>query len=130
MPLSLTNLQKTEFNEAVWKIAQQIPKGNVFTYGQIAELIPLPKGMPLDSFLAFRARWVGVAMATCPEDVPWQRVINAQGMVSVREGAEEQRRLLEDEGVVFNERQKIDLKQYGWQGPSQAWLRENDLLAD
>ncbi|NTU74834.1 MAG: methyltransferase [Anaerolineaceae bacterium] len=130
MPLSLTNAQKAEFNEAVWKIARQIPEGTVFTYGQIAELIPLPKGMPLDSFLAFRARWVGTAMAACPEDVPWQRVINAQGMISVREGSQEQRRLLEEDGVVFNERQRVDLKVYGWQGPTQEWLQENGLQAN
>ena len=54
-------------------------------------------------------------MAACPEDVPWQRVINSKGEISPRPGAEEQRRLLEEEGIQFNERGKIDLKIFGWQ---------------
>ncbi len=53
------------------------------------------------------------------ESVPWQRVINAQGRVSARsepgwEGF--QRHLLEEEGVVFNERGAVDLKRYRWEG--------------
>jgi methylated-DNA-protein-cysteine methyltransferase-like protein len=54
-------------------------------------------------------------MANCPEDVPWQRVINSQGEISPRPGAERQRELLEQEGVVFNERGRVDLKRFGWQ---------------
>ncbi|MDO9349360.1 MAG: MGMT family protein [Anaerolineales bacterium] len=72
----------------VWDIVRQIPAGKVATYGQIAALIPPPGGMPLPDYLAFEARWVGGAMAACPPDVPWQRVINAQGKISLRPGAE------------------------------------------
>ena len=97
------------FTALVWDIVRQIPAGKVATYGQIGALIPPPQGMPLKDYDAFRARWVGGAMAACPPDVPWQRVINAQGKISLRPGAEEQRQLLEAEGVEFDERERVDL---------------------
>jgi methylated-DNA-protein-cysteine methyltransferase-like protein len=71
--------------------------------------------MPLKDYDAFRPRWVGSAMAKCPEDVPWQRVINSKGEISPRPGAEEQRHLLEEEGVEFDEHSWVNLKTYGWQ---------------
>jgi methylated-DNA-protein-cysteine methyltransferase related protein len=87
----------------------------VASYGQIARMIPPPGNMPQRSYDAFGPRWVGGAMAACPEDVPWQRVLNSKGEISLRPGGEEQRRLLEEEGVVFNERGRVDLKRFGWQ---------------
>jgi len=116
------------FNALVWDIACQIPAGKVATYGQIGALIPPPQGMPLKDYDAFRARWVGGAMAACPPDVPWQRVINAQGKISLRPGAEEQRTLLEAEGVEFDNRERVDLKKYGWEGPDEAWRKTHGLL--
>jgi hypothetical protein len=61
--------------------------------------------------------------------VPWQRVINSQGKISLRKGGgyEDQRRLLEEEGVELDERERIDLKKYRWEGPSAAWLKANGL---
>ncbi|OGO66664.1 MAG: hypothetical protein A2030_08760 [Chloroflexi bacterium RBG_19FT_COMBO_50_10] len=58
-------------------------------------------------------------MAACPQDVPWQRVINSQGKVSLRPGGggSNQRELLEAEGVIFDERDRVDLKIYAWDGP-------------
>lgn len=105
------------FDQQVWQIVKQIPAGKVASYGQIASMIPPPGGMDVKSYLAFSPRWVGGAMASCPASVPWQRVVNAQGKISLRPGAEMQRELLEAEGVVFDERGKIDLKVYGWEGP-------------
>ena len=58
-------------------------------------------------------------MANCPDDVPWQRVINSQGKISERAGAERQRQLLEEEGIVFV-KDKVDMKKYGWKGPSEV----------
>ena len=55
-------------------------------------------------------------MANCPDDVPWQRVINAKGEISQRPGAQRQKELLLEEGVVFNEKGRIDLKKFGWSG--------------
>ncbi len=120
-------LPDTAFKSMVWKIARQIPAGQVATYGQIAGLIPIPEGVSPEQYQAARARWAGQAMAECPPDVPWQRVINAQGMISPRRGAEEQRRLLEAEGVVFDGRARIDLARFGWPGPSAGWLKSNGL---
>lgn len=99
----------------VWEIVRQIPTGKVATYGQIAFLLPPPLGVDFETYRTFAPRWVGGAMAACPDDVPWQRVINAKGEISQRPGAEKQRQLLEQEGVVFNEKGRVDLKKFGWE---------------
>ena len=103
------------YYEQVWNLVRKIPRGNVASYGQIAMMIPPPIGVDLDNYKAFSPRWVGGAMAACPDDVPWQRVINSQGKISERPGAERQRALLEEEGVIFV-KDKVDMKQYGWKG--------------
>lgn len=116
-----------DFYEQVWIIARQVPYGKVATYGQIAQMIPAPTDMDAQEYKAYAPRWVGDAMAACPNDVPWQRVINAQGKISERPGAQRQRRLLEEEGVLFVN-DKVNLKLYQWQGadrdgaPSQVAL--------
>jgi methylated-DNA-protein-cysteine methyltransferase related protein len=106
------------FNHQVWDIVRQVPPGKVATYGQIARMLPPPEGMDPKAYGAFGPRWVGGAMAACPEDVPWQRVINSKGEISPRPGAQEQRRLLEEEGIYFSERGTIDLNIFGWQNTS------------
>jgi methylated-DNA-protein-cysteine methyltransferase-like protein len=112
--------KREAFNQKVWELVRQIPPGKVSTYGKIAALIPPPPGMDPKSYLAFGARWVGGAMAACPHDVPWQRVINSQGKVSLRPGSggSNQREMLESEGVIFDDRHRVDLKIYAWEGPS------------
>jgi methylated-DNA-protein-cysteine methyltransferase-like protein len=117
------------FKALVWEIARQITPGKVCTYGQIAAMIPPPEGMNPHNYEAFAARWVGGAMAGCPSDVPWQRVINSQGKLSLRKGGgfEHQRKLLEEEGIQFDERERIDLKKYRWEGPSVEWLKAHGL---
>jgi methylated-DNA-protein-cysteine methyltransferase-like protein len=121
---------QTAYNALVWEIVRQIPPGSVTTYGQIAAMIPPPGGMELRAYLAFGARWVGGAMAACPEGVPWQRVINSQGKISLGrgEGKLVQRSLLEQEGVQFDERERVNLAHYGWSGPTQEWLEAHNLL--
>src|SRR5512140_386840 len=109
----------TEFNESVWELVRQVPRGKVATYGQIALMLPAPAGVAFDSYRSLGPRWVGSAMAGCPDDVPWQRVINSQGRISERPGAEKQRQLLEEEGVEFV-KDRIDLKKYGWKGLDEA----------
>jgi len=106
----------SEFQSLVWDLVRQIPRGRVATYGQIALMLPIPPGVDVDAYRAFGPRWVGGAMAACPDDVPWQRVINSKGEISPRPGAQRQRELLEEEGVVFNEKDRIDLKKFGWKG--------------
>lgn len=102
----------------MWEIVRQIPPGKVTTYGQIAMWIAVPEGVPFERYRAFGPRWVGAAMAACPDEIPWQRVINAQGRISRRGFDREtsQRELLEAEGVLFDDRQRVDLKRFGWQG--------------
>jgi methylated-DNA-protein-cysteine methyltransferase-like protein len=108
---------QNEFRNHVWEIVRQIPPGKVATYGQIAALVPALHGLSPQSHRAFGPRWVGGAMAACPENVPWHRVINAQGKISVRGGSENvQRQLLEAEGVMFDSRDRINLCIFGWTG--------------
>jgi methylated-DNA-protein-cysteine methyltransferase-like protein len=97
--------------ERVYEVARAIPRGTVATYGQIAAIVG-----------RCTPRQVGYAMAAVPfgSDVPWQRVINARGMVSERsagDGSEVQRALLEAEGVRFDEQGRVDLAVFGWKGP-------------
>jgi methylated-DNA-protein-cysteine methyltransferase-like protein len=103
----------------VYAVVRQIPPGRVATYGQIAAIVG-----------NCTARMVGYALASLPNesDVPWQRVINAQGKISPRGdnlGAAVQQDLLEEEGVVFSPERKVRLKTYRWAGPSLEWLLEN-----
>ena len=104
------------YYEQVWNLVRQVPPGWVVTYGQIAQMLPPPVGVALEEYKAFGPRWVGEAMAACPDDVPWQRVINSQGKISERPGAKRQRQLLEEEGIVFV-KDKVNLKMYQWRDP-------------
>ena len=115
MPRFTSPPDPKQYNERVWQLVRQVPRGRVATYGQIALMLPPPAGVDFDSYRAFAQRWVGSAMAACPDDVPWQRVINSQGKISERPGAQKQRQLLEEEGVVFV-KDRVDLKKYGWKG--------------
>jgi methylated-DNA-protein-cysteine methyltransferase-like protein len=103
----------------VYAVVRQIPPGRVATYGQIAAIVG-----------NCTARMVGYALASLPSDsdVPWQRVINAQGKISPRGdnlGAAVQQDLLEEEGVLFSPDRKVRLTAYRWAGPSLAWLLEH-----
>lgn len=119
MPAGFTSPPDPQtFRLQVWEVVKKIPFGKVATYGQIASMVPLPAGLSPDDYRVFGARWVGGAMAACPADVPWYRVINAQGKISLKtdSGQVEQRALLEEEGVVFDSRQRVDFKIFGWEG--------------
>ncbi|HCK67533.1 MAG TPA: cysteine methyltransferase [Anaerolineae bacterium] len=116
MPSFSSPPNQQTYYEEVWMIVRKIPRGKVATYGQIAKMIPPPNGVDIEAYKAFAPRWVGGAMANCPDDVPWQRVINSKGEISERAGAEKQRQLLEGEGVKFDAKDKVDLKKFGWNG--------------
>ncbi|MBI5349026.1 MAG: MGMT family protein [Chloroflexi bacterium] len=106
-----------EFNSKVWEIVRKIPRGKVTSYGRIAAMIATPNGMTLKEYEGVGARWVGSAMAQCPDDVPWQRVINSQGKISIRKNSDGhllQKKLLDDEGIEFDLKDRIDLSRYGW----------------
>lgn len=91
-------------------VVRRIPRGRVATYGQVAALAGLPN----------QARLVGYALAALPAAtaVPWHRVLNARGAISLRRGADgatvEQRLRLEREGVRFDARGRLSLADYGW----------------
>jgi methylated-DNA-protein-cysteine methyltransferase related protein len=93
--------------QRVYEVVAQVPRGRVVTYGQIAMHLGMPHG----------ARVVGWAMRTCPAEVPWHRVVNAQGRLIKGEHPEYcdlQRSLLEDEGVQIGISGCVDLAIYGW----------------
>lgn len=105
-----------EFCQQVWEMVKKIPYGHVATYGQIAAMIAPPRGMSTARYFVWGARMVGRAMAKAPQDVPWHRVINAQGKISPRDDNEvqEQGDLLSAEGIRFDEKGRIDLSVYSW----------------
>ncbi len=105
--------------ERVYAVVQQIPNGKVATYGQVASIVG-----------NCTARMAGYAMAATPADydVPWHRVINAQGKISPRARSENtalQQQLLEEEGVRFSASNRVDFKQVRWEGPSIEWMIDN-----
>ena len=96
-----------------------IPEGKVCTYGKIAEYAGDPRG----------ARQVVRILHSCGEKerLPWHRVVNREGRIALKpmEGYEEQRELLENEGVEFDERGRIDLNRFLWE-PDMGWFEERE----
>ncbi len=106
------------YYEQVWAIARMIPRGKVATYGQIAKMLRPPAGVDVETYAEFGALWVSNAVAASPNEIPWQRVVNSKGQITERDGLEAKRHklMLEDEGVLFNPRGRIDMHKYGWNG--------------
>ena len=100
------------FYAQVWDIVRQIPFSRVASYGQIAKILPPPDGVDAETFLEFGALWVSNAVSASPNDVPWHRVVNSKGEITERDGLEAKRHklLLEEEGVQFGVRGRIDMK--------------------
>jgi len=101
------------FFERVWLVVKQIPRGKVASYGQIAAILGHPQA----------ARTVGWALnalsGTQAAEVPWQRVINSAGRISISRAdlsADIQRARLEEEGVEFDGRGYVDWPRFGWAG--------------
>jgi methylated-DNA-protein-cysteine methyltransferase-like protein len=104
-------------HQKIWSVVSSIPKGSVSTYGDIAGFAGYPRC----------ARMVGGALRAAPAslNLPWHRVINAQGKISFPVGGEKagkQKELLEAEGIVFLS-SKVNLKNYAWAGnlDSELW---------
>lgn len=115
------------FYEQVYAIVRQIPCGKVSSYGRLAAMLGRPRA----------ARAVGYALNGLKDkrddptyaDVPWQRVVNSQGRISIinrEHGGNEQAARLRDEGVVVNDKLQIDLDIYLWEGLH--WIEIDDLL--
>ncbi|MEN8209821.1 MAG: MGMT family protein [Candidatus Fermentibacteria bacterium] len=97
--------------ERIYAVVKMVPPGKVATYGQIARIAG-----------RCSARNVGYAMSSVSSksDVPWHRIINSRGKISVRSHGEEctvQSRILESEGIVFTITRTVDLEIFGWEGP-------------
>ncbi|MCP4422600.1 MAG: cysteine methyltransferase [Chloroflexi bacterium] len=107
-----------KFFEQVYKVIRCIPPGKVSSYGRIAAMLGHPRA----------ARAVGYALSALrqPEkegytsaNVPWQRVVNSQGRISIRhreQTANTQAQILRDEGVAVDENGRIDLSVHLWDG--------------
>lgn len=97
--------------ETIYRVVRRVPRGRVATYGQIAAVAGFATG----------ARLVGYALHALPDStgVPWHRVVNAQGALSLGRanpsGGIEQRIRLEQEGVGFDARGRVVLAKFGWQ---------------
>lgn len=99
------------FFERAYELTRQIPEGRVASYGQLARLMGEPR----------KARFVGFAMHASPGvagGVPCHRVVFADGRLApgfAFGGPDEQRRMLEREGVGFLGDGRVDMERYGWE---------------
>ncbi len=103
----------------IYHCIREIPSGAVATYGQIASMV------------GCGPRQVGYALAALRNkvtDIPWHRVLNRAGRISVRssDGFSLQQELLEAEGVLFNLDNRVNLGVFGWQPEG----GENQLARD
>lgn len=103
---------KESMYRRIYSVVNMVPPGKVATYGQIARIAG-----------RCSARNVGYAMSSVSSesDVPWHRIINSMGKISVRSHGEEctaQSKMLESEGVIFNITGTVDLTVFGWEGPA------------
>jgi methylated-DNA-protein-cysteine methyltransferase-like protein len=109
--------QVPNFYQQVYAVVRRIPRGKVTSYGRIAQMLGRPRA----------ARAVGYALNSLkgkerdPDyaDIPWQRVVNSQGRISIvnREyGAQRQAEILREEGVVVSKELRINLDIYLWEG--------------
>jgi methylated-DNA-protein-cysteine methyltransferase-like protein len=108
--------------EQIYDVVRRVPAGKVATYGQVAKIVG-----------RCTARMEGYAMAALPygSGVPWQRVINHKGEISLRsrgDGALRQRRLLQREGLRFDSKGRVNLKKVRWPGPEFLPIRSQEDL--
>ena len=96
----------TPFFEQVYRIVEKIPYGRVASYGQIAWMLGSPRA----------ARQVGWAMRRCPDGLPWQRVVKADGEITGGAFAELRKARLEAEGVPFLPDGRVDMAKCRWDG--------------
>ena len=94
------------FFKQVYDIVERIPYGKVISYGEIAKLLGRPRA----------AREVGWAMRNCPEDLPWQRVVMADGSITGGVFADIRRAMLETEDIEFLPDGRVNMKTCRWLG--------------
>ena len=106
----------SNFYEQVYAVVRRIPRGQVTTYGRVAEMLGRPRA----------ARAVGYALNALKdkkgpayENIPWQRVINSQGRISIvnrQHSAQKQADILRSEGISVTLDLRIDLDKFLWSG--------------
>jgi methylated-DNA-protein-cysteine methyltransferase-like protein len=100
----------SDTHQKIYRVIRKIPRGKVASYAQIARLSGFPN----------HARLVGYALHALRDEkdrkVPWWRVIRAKGEIALSDfpGADLQRSLSEKEGVRFDKRTRVDMREYGW----------------
>ena len=120
-------MTKPNFYEQVYAVVRCIPRGQVSSYGRIANMLGAPNA----------ARAVGYALRALKDkqedsnhdDIPWQRVVNSQGRISIvnREyGAKLQAEILREEGVEVSEDFQINLDRFLW--PGLHWVELDDIV--
>jgi methylated-DNA-protein-cysteine methyltransferase-like protein len=107
--MTTSDLDEPTIAERIWQVIAMIPKGRVATYGQVAELAGLPGN----------ARRVGRLLSQLPSGtrIPWHRVINASGAISLprrSDGYARQKSRLIREGVKVSATGRISLRQFRW----------------
>lgn len=107
------NSKTTGMFQRIEAVIQLIPKGQISSYGDIAAFTG-----------GVTPRHVGFALAASDGRLPWHRVVNAQGAVSLRgsDAMARQYELLVREGIEFNEQDEIDWRVFGWEGPPLDWF--------
>src|SRR5262249_27408264 len=101
------------YRERVYELVLRIPRGRVMSYGSVARVLGA----------GYDARAIGNVMHATPDDgrhIPWHRVINSQGGCSTAGltlPPDLQQRLLEAEGIVFNDKGRCDIAKYQWTPP-------------
>jgi methylated-DNA-protein-cysteine methyltransferase-like protein len=96
------------FTSRVKQVIKRIPYGSVATYGQVASVAGNYRA-------ARQVAWV-LHSSSEKDNLPWHRVINGKGEISLQPGCgfEKQKQLLEKEGIVFDRRGRIDLERFLW----------------
>jgi len=102
-------MHNMDFSSEAIRLIKAIPRGKVATYGQIAYMTGLHPSVR-------RVVWI---LHSCSEkeDLPWHRVVNRKGEISLKPGAgyEKQKELLKQEGIIFDVKDRIDLDRFLWE---------------
>lgn len=103
------NQDRDSFSDRVKKLIKSIPPGKVATYGQIAMMAGNPRGVRA-------VVWI-LHSSSRQADLPWHRVINSKGRISLPpgQGYEGQKSRLQAEGIKFDSHDSIDLDRFLWQ---------------
>ncbi|MGH7492750.1 MAG: MGMT family protein [bacterium] len=114
----MSNRKSASFHQKTKALIKRIPRGKVATYGQIAALAGQPRA-------ARQVAWV-LHIASEKDRLPWHRVINSQGTISLPRmaGYEVQRALLKKEGIKFNRNEGIDLARFQWRPRGEKMVRQ------